>query len=860
MNNSSQGQIEGIDRIKQEVKDLKAGFKFNTARKKIEIYCRSHPDNVWLKQQLAFCTYKDDEVFPVKRFEAALEILESIGLRDPGLTDAETLSLGGAVYKRWWEYGGQLENLYLALTFYRAAWKRNPRQDMGYGGINAAYILQLLASRARAAANRSKTDSPEANMFISQADALRRDIIVFLNHQLEKKPSLDEENWFLVTRAEAHFGLGEYDKAAALLEKTKPLDVSEWERQTTFRQLVSIARLQDVELPDENEEPDKWDEAWKALQHMLGDDIRSALSCYRGKVGLALSGGGFRASLYHLGVLARLAEMDVLRSVEVLSTVSGGSIVGAHYYLEVKHLLETKADADITRQDYIDIVRRVQHDFLEGVQQNIRTLAFGDFKKNVSMIFSKSYSRSHRLGELYEEVLYSRVKDGHPKGQPRRMTDLLITPKAENPDFDPTFSNWRRNAKVPALLLNATTLNSGHNWRFTAKSLGEPPGLLGSEVDKNTRYRRLWYKQAPQEAIQSYRLGYAVAASACVPGLFEPLELEGLYPDKVIRLVDGGVHDNQGVQGLLDSGCTFVFCSDASGQMGDEEKPKDSIPSVMLRSNAIMMDRVREAEYQDLLARLDARALQGLLFVHLKKDLPAHPEDWVHCQDPSPSNRPSEIPYGIDPEIQSLIAGIRTDLDSFTEVEAYSLMLSGYLMTEQECTAIQKIHEKSGEPGKWGGFKVDEDRGQWRFLELEQALAPGPNDTDARDDLELQLSAASSIPLKIWKLDPGLKKKGGIIIAAGAAALLLLIYFNWHNPLFPSWLTVGGAVLMLMLFAATLTVPAVKWVKSGKALRGIAKNILIALVGSWVARIHLKRYDRKFLELGRLSRFLSKSS
>ena len=45
-------------------------------------------------------------------------------------------------------------------------------------------------------------------------------------------------------------------------------------------------------------------------------------------------------------VLARLAEMDVLRSVEVLSTVSGGSIVGAHYYLEVKkrrmgHLLSS---------------------------------------------------------------------------------------------------------------------------------------------------------------------------------------------------------------------------------------------------------------------------------------------------------------------------------------------------------------------------------------------------------------------------------------------------------------------------------------------------------------------------------------
>lgn len=822
-------------------------------------FIQSHPDNVWLKQQLALCTYKDDEIFPVKRFEAALDILERIGLRDPGTKDSETLALGGAVFKRWWEYGGQLENLYLALTFYRAAWERNPQQDKGYGGINAAYILQLMASRAQAAANRGQTQSPEAKEFISQADTLRREIIDYLKRLSKEKPVLEEENWFLVTLAEAHFGLGEYDEAGELLEKTTRLEVSEWELQTTFRQLVSLARFQGIRLPGENDHTDRWHAAWKALRHMLGEDTRPALSCYRGKVGLALSGGGFRASLYHLGVLARLAEMDVLRSVEVLSTVSGGSIVGAQYYLEVKHLLETTPDRDITREDYIKIVQRIQHDFLEGVQQNIRTLAFGDFKKNLSMIFSKSYSRSHRLGELYEEILYSKVADRHPEGLPRRMKDLLVTPKNEKPDFNPAFSNWRRSAKVPALLLNATSLNSGHNWRFTAKSLGEPPGLLGSEVDKNARYRRLWYDQAPEDDIKSYRLGYAVAASACVPGLFEPLVLEGLYPEKVVRLVDGGVHDNQGVQGLLDSGCTFVFCSDASGQMGDEEKLKDSIPSVMLRSNSIMMDRVREAEYQDLLARLDARALQGLFFIHLKKDLPAHPEDWVACQDPSPTPPPPASPYGIDPQIQALIAGIRTDLDSFTEVEAYSLMCSGYLMARQECTAIQEIHEKSGEPGKWGGFQVDNESGEWPFLKLEQTLAANPIKTEARKDLELQLSAASSIPLKIWKLDPNLKKKGTVIIAGAIVALLLLIYFNWNNPIFPTSITVGGTFIVLLLFAAALFVPAMKWVNSGKALRGIAKNIFIALVGSWVARIHLKRYDRIFLERGALSRLLSKN-
>ncbi|TMP28955.1 patatin, partial [Pseudoalteromonas rubra] len=48
----------------------------------------------------------------------------------------------------------------------------------------------------------------------------------------------------------------------------------------------------------------------------------------QGKTGLALSGGGFRASLYHIGVLAALAEQDQLRHIEVISCVSGGSIIG----------------------------------------------------------------------------------------------------------------------------------------------------------------------------------------------------------------------------------------------------------------------------------------------------------------------------------------------------------------------------------------------------------------------------------------------------------------------------------------------------------------------------------------------------
>lgn len=54
------------------------------------------------------------------------------------------------------------------------------------------------------------------------------------------------------------------------------------------------------------------------------------------RLGLALSGGGFRAALYHVGVVAALAEAGLLGRVEALSAVSGGSVVGYHLFLLLK--------------------------------------------------------------------------------------------------------------------------------------------------------------------------------------------------------------------------------------------------------------------------------------------------------------------------------------------------------------------------------------------------------------------------------------------------------------------------------------------------------------------------------------------
>lgn len=46
----------------------------------------------------------------------------------------------------------------------------------------------------------------------------------------------------------------------------------------------------------------------------------------RDGIGLCLSGGGYRAALFHLGALKRLNEFGILAKLRTISSVSGGSI------------------------------------------------------------------------------------------------------------------------------------------------------------------------------------------------------------------------------------------------------------------------------------------------------------------------------------------------------------------------------------------------------------------------------------------------------------------------------------------------------------------------------------------------------
>src|SRR5208282_3950933 len=176
----------------------------------------------------------------------------------------------------------------------------------------AAFVLDQLADIEAA------DGAPSVQGRRAEAKTIRERLVEVLSEMRTSNPKLERNWWFLVTLAEAHFGLGvygggHYGEAGRLLNQAKGLgNIPDWEFRSTARQLATLCQLQHpgTSSPD--------DPAAKAASDVLEAFLGSAAareSAFLGKVGLALSGGGFRASLFHIGVLAKLAEMDVLRRV-----------------------------------------------------------------------------------------------------------------------------------------------------------------------------------------------------------------------------------------------------------------------------------------------------------------------------------------------------------------------------------------------------------------------------------------------------------------------------------------------------------------------------------------------------------------
>lgn len=871
--------VDEVDRLAGEL--IGIDLHYWARRLLLKVLARTNiqrADRVRLVQALALATYKDDTLLQLSAFDQAQALLAAeFDLHNT--EDQETLGLVGALYKRRWRIDSRRQWLEQALHYYRRGFECGVSDDGGYTAINTAYIQDVLAwLEGRADAGERATESARARR--RDAQLIRRQVMETLEPRLPPTSQTSQQDyWLLVTLAEACLGAGEPDRADGLLQRAAQLDgVPDWWRKSTVEQLVHLVQMQS---PTDDPARLHNSDAWRAIVALLGESSSRAMQTLAlGKVGLALSGGGFRASFYHLGVLARLAELDMLRHLEVLSCVSGGSIVGAHYYLELRRLMQFGRhptggvrqglrDEQISHQDYLDLVEKLIDDFLDGVQKNLRMRVLANPWANLKMLFLPTYSRTEYLGELYEKQLYSRVDDDAPAA--RTLDRLFIQPPDEADGFRPGEVNWRRCHKIPQLVLNATTLNTGHLWQFTVSWMGESPNIVNRAVDKSPRLRRLYYQEAPEPRYRHYRLGHAVAASSCVPGLFEPIELPRLYARRNIRLVDGGVYDNLGVAALTEQDCAVMIISDASGQLSPDDDPAGGILGPVLRSMSVMMGRIRGSEYEDLHMRAASVQLKGMTYVHLTQGLEGSEVDWqgsgVATEAP---DRISLTSYGIRCDIQQRLAAVRTDLDSFTDVEAFALMNSGY---HAMCDAADSLQ----------AFPLVRDRTHpWAFRQLDGAMcagdAAGPG--LAASDLDRHLGVSHLKFFKVWRLHGGLTVLAillGVLLLAGVGYWFISGLLN--NPSMSlmqtatmqallGWLertlTLGNLAAGLAMLLAGYLVLALFGQRFGKRimqffrlrsiLRRAAIGVGIGLVGWIIPALHLGLFDRLFLRLGRLRR------
>ena len=249
------------------------------------------------------------------------------------------------------------------------------------------------------------------------------------------------------------------------------------------------------------------------------------------KIALAFSGGGVRATVFHLGVLARLARQDLLGQVKIISSVSGGSLAAGLVFASTGNRWPGSAE------------------YLHEVVPQIHSLLT---TRDLQRMFAlKSLMFPWRLALGRAAVLGDELERQWQIGG--KLADLPISPR------------W---------IINATCYQTGKNWRFQRDIMG----------DYQTKYVKN----------PDFRLSHALAASAAVPGLIGPLIVKGRnyrwseFRDddgqqipakyKRLHLWDGGVYDNLGVESLfkpdegLREGTDFLIVCDASRRLENQTR------------------------------------------------------------------------------------------------------------------------------------------------------------------------------------------------------------------------------------------------------------------------------------------------
>jgi predicted acylesterase/phospholipase RssA len=352
------------------------------------------------------------------------------------------------------------------------------------------------------------------------------------------------------------------------------------------------------------------------------------------KLGLALSGGGFRATLYHLGLIRFLRDAGLLSQVTHITSVSGGSIVAAHLGLNWGRYTGSPSEFDSAAHEIIDFTRM---DLRNRIVRRYG-LAFGyRWARRFLGMSNRLLTRTGLLEAKYKKYLYGEAS-------------LFQLPES------------------PSLYLLATNLSEGRLCSF------QRDGIRIVRPDRTHGFR---IDPIPSGLMP---VAMAVTASSAFPGFFPPLLLSGADVNANNSefgrqiFTDGAVFDNLGVR-------MFRYLERSIGKdqfpwdsviVSDVGKPFEILTNVRaaglirtaMRASDILMDRVWQLENETF------QDSTGFVFARVTDTV-----------------SPVEDPTAPHLEVQRQLPNVRTDLDRFSPTEISALIRHGYCIVRKACRA-----------------------------------------------------------------------------------------------------------------------------------------------------------------------------
>jgi len=278
---------------------------------------------------------------------------------------------------------------------------------------------------------------------------------------------------------------------------------------------------------------------------------------------LCLSGGGYRAMIFHVGALWRLNELGWLPKLGRVSSVSGGSITAGVLGLAWKDL---------------GFEHGVARGFEEKVVQPLRKMAGTGVDVSAVLVGAALpfVSISDRVADAYEEHLFGKA----------------------------TLRDLPRDEEGPRFVINATSVQTGALFRFSRPYVADYH--VGRFLDPDVR------------------LADAVTASSAFPPFLSPAELslgklrydEGSgdaayaeFRDRAV-LTDGGVYDNLGLETAWKRH-DMLLVSDGGGAMGADESPAHDWVRHVVRVLNVIDNQVRSLRKRMLVGAFEARVRSG---------------------------------------------------------------------------------------------------------------------------------------------------------------------------------------------------------------------------------------------------------